>query len=101
MNLLKRIKMRWQAFLGKSQLDREMDEELRGHVEMRTRANLGAGMAPDEAVREARKYFGDANSVREECREISGASFGDSLIRDIQFGLRMLFKNPGFSAVSV
>jgi len=101
MNPLKKIQARWRALFAKRQLDLEMDEEMRTHIEMRTQANLNAGMGPETAAREARKFFGDANSVREECREASGMNFGESIVRDIQFGLRMLLKNPGFSAVSI
>lgn len=101
MNFLKKIRSRWRALRNKEQLDREMDEELRGHLELREQANRAAGMEPDTARREARKFFGDANSLREECRENNGVSFGESLIQDIRFGLRMMFKNPGFSAFSI
>jgi predicted permease len=101
MKWLRKTISRFGALLGKHKLDAEMDEEMRAHVEMRERANLAAGMPPVEAAREARKVFGDTNSVREECREVRGSNFGESFIGDIQFGLRMLLKNPGFSAVSI
>jgi predicted permease len=79
----------------------DIDEELRFHFERRTAENIAAGMSPEEAARAARKRFGNAQVIREECREAHGASFGETTIQDIRFAVRMLGKNPGYTAVSV
>jgi len=94
MNLLKKLFQR-------SAIKREIDEELRFHMEQRTAENIAAGMTPEEARREAWKRFGNVQSVREECRETRGASFFEGALHDLRFAFRQLLKNPGFTAVAV
>jgi len=56
---------------GREDAEREIEEELRFHIEMRTRASLAAGMTAEEAKADALGRFGDYESVREACRKIS------------------------------
>jgi predicted permease len=93
---------RWLRSLWRTKAAKQdIDEELRFHLEQRTAENIAAGMSPEGAAREARKRFGNWQSVREECRERRGVSFGEATWQDVRFGIRMLRKNPGFTAVSV
>jgi predicted permease len=99
-----RLKSIWRRLrpLGQRRAARqEIDEELRFHIEGRTAENIGAGMSPEEAAREARKRFGNLQTIREECREKRGLNFGETTLQDLRFAVRMLRKHPGSTTVIV
>jgi hypothetical protein len=87
-NRLRIIWTRIRPLWSRRTLKREIDEELRFHLEQRTAENVAAGMSPDKAAREARKRFGNLQSVREECRDSNGASYGETVWQDVLFGVR-------------
>jgi putative ABC transport system permease protein len=99
MNLFHTIWLRLRSLGRRRAVKEEIDDELRFHVEQRVSENIAAGMSPEEAAREARNRFGNLQSVREECRDVRGAAFGETVLQDIRFGARLLRKNPGFTAV--
>ena len=59
----------WRRWFPRKDWERNMRDELSFHVEKQTAANISAGMAPDEARRQAVLQFGGAETVKEECRE--------------------------------
>lgn len=67
---------------------KELDEELRFHIEMRSRDNVNAGMAPAEAERDARRRFGNLTVEKERTREASILSGLDSLAQDARYTIR-------------
>jgi putative ABC transport system permease protein len=97
MNPLRTIWFKLRSLGQRRAVKQEIDEELRFHIEQRTTENIAAGMSPAEAAREARKRFGNLQSVREECRDVRGAAFSETVIQDVRFGARLLRKNPGFT----
>ena len=99
---LNRLRRRLSALLRKGELDREMDEELRFHIEMeaeelaRTR-----GLSPQEARRQAMLAFGGMERVREEGRDARGVRMLEELLADLRFAARMCLKHTGFAAATV
>jgi hypothetical protein len=82
-------------------MENEMDAELRFHIETFAEDLVRGGVSREEALRRARIEFGGQERFKEECREAVGAHFLETFLQDSRYGLRMLSKNPGFTAATV
>jgi predicted permease len=89
------------GLFGKERRDRELAAELESHLQMHIDDNLRAGMAPEEARRQAMLKLGGIEQTKETYRERRGLPWLDTFALDMRFGLRMLRKNPGFSTIAV
>ncbi|MGH7971814.1 MAG: permease prefix domain 1-containing protein, partial [Limisphaerales bacterium] len=95
----------WLVRLGglfnKGRGDRELAEELESHLRMHIQDNVRAGMAPEEARREALLKLGGVDAVREACRDQRGIPWLETTLQDLRYAMRMLRNAPGFTAVVV
>jgi putative ABC transport system permease protein len=81
--------------------EREIDQELRFHIESQIAENLRAGMPPAEARRQAILAFGGPEQIREECRELRPLHWVGTLCADVRYALRSLLASPIFTLSAV
>src|SRR5262249_45844441 len=88
------------ALFRREKMEREMDAELRFHLEREIEENIRKGMSKEDAEREALKSFGGVEKTKEECREARGIMLVETLLQVFLSGSKILIKNPGFPALA-
>jgi putative ABC transport system permease protein len=91
----------WSRLFHRRQMDAELDEELRAHLNMAQRDRVERGESEADADVNARREFGNALLVKETTRDMWGCTALESFARDLGHAIRQLRKHPGFTAVAV
>ena len=101
MRWLAKLRMLLRSVFERRQLDAELDEELREHIELEIGNNIRAGMSQDEARRAANRTVGSLALIKDECREARAANFIETFAHDLRYSLRMLRRSPLFTLVAL
>jgi putative ABC transport system permease protein len=101
MALLKNLLAGLRGLFRKEQVEREMDEELKGYLDAATRDKMRAGTSRQQAARAARIEMGGMEAVKESVRAVSWESRVETIWTDLRFGARLLRLNPLFAAAAI
>src|SRR5579863_6584192 len=89
------------ALFRRRHLEDELEAELSSHLEMAVELNLRRGMTAEDARREACRSFGGVEQIKEIYRDQIGLPVIETALQDLRFGLRILRRSPGFSALAI
>jgi hypothetical protein len=99
--MLSRIKSLFRNLFRKLQVEHDLDQELRSHLELLIAEKMAQGLNPHEAARQAKLELGGIEQVKEQVRATRTGARLESLLRNLRFALRILRKSPGFTTVIV
>jgi putative ABC transport system permease protein len=95
------VRLRLRSLFSGTSVDRELDEELRFHVEQQTEVNVARGMTPDAARTAALRAIGGVEQRKEQCRDMRRVSPLENVVRDLRLAIRQLRKQPGFAVTAI
>jgi macrolide transport system ATP-binding/permease protein len=85
----------------RKQMDQELKDELRDHLEQQIKDNLARGMSPEEARYSAIRALGGITQIEQQCRDARGGHVMEDFVQDLRYGFRQLNRSRGFTALAV
>jgi predicted permease len=101
MRFLRGLEFQLRCLLRRTEADDELRDELQDYIERQTQHYLDRGLSPAEARTAALRDVGGVEQVKEACRDVRGVNWLEDLLKDLVYGLRMMRREPGFTAVAL
>jgi predicted permease len=101
MSDISRLRSFWRNLVHRGRVERELDDEIRGALEMLVEEHRQAGMSPDEARRAATIQLGRTESLKERIRDVKAGAFVDGWIQDVRYAVRLLRRGPVFAVFAI
>src|SRR5712692_7605435 len=101
MRVLDKVCLRLRSLFERPKVERELDSELRFHLDQLVEEEIAAGVAPADARASALRKMGGLSQFQEECRDMRRVNFIDDFLRDLRYAIRSLRRSPGFATLTV
>jgi predicted permease len=95
------LPVRWRDRFRRKQVDQELSDELRDHLEQQIQVNLEKGMSLEDERRAAVLAMGGMTQIEQQCRDARGGNLIENTIQDLRYGFRQLCRSPGFSVLTI
>ena len=95
------LPLRWRDRFRRKQVDQDLTDELRDHLDQQIQINLEKGMSKEDASRAAVLSLGGIPQIEQQCRDARGHNFIENAIQDLRYGFRQLCRSPGFSILTI
>ena len=101
MQRINELGRRVRMLLRRDEFDRDLEEEMKLHMQLRAEEHAEHGVPARDAQAAARRRFGNVLLLREQSRDAWGWTWLEQLVQDVRYGLRNLLRTPGFTAITV
>jgi hypothetical protein len=100
-HLLYTVPLRLRSLFRRRQVEQDLDDEIRYHIEQRIEEEIARGASPEKARLAALRAMDGLEQRKEECRDMRRTQFIDQFLRDVRYAWRSLLKSPAFAAVTL
>src|SRR5580765_438254 len=95
------VPLRLRSLLRRDDVERELAEEMRYHLERKTEEYVASGLSPEEAQHAATRAMEGIEQQKEKCRDTRKVNWLEDFWQDFRYGARMLRRSPGFTAIVI